>query len=163
MNRPVLIGMNSPQSVDPVDALRPWDSRSAGGRLLAMLQESATRREVSVPTAEDYMRVFDRRNLIDSLTWDARAARARGGSVIESLPDESEVVFCGTEVCKCLRLKREPWGVVTTYTWLPELRIRYCTIPHPSGLNHIYNDPAMREYVGSLLFLLYDRYVSSSP
>ena len=158
-HRPVLVGMNSPQSSDPADALRVWNHTCTGGRILDMLQ-SATRRHSRgyAITAKDYERVFYRRNLVDAREWDPALARERGPKVIESMRNDSVVVLCGRDVNKALRLPRLDWLEWGHYQWLPTLGFRYFVIPHPSGLTRLYNDWEFRDRVGDRLLELYEEY-----
>lgn len=160
MERPVILAMNSPQSDDPADALRPWDAACTGGRLLTMLQNAAERsrpgRELPV---SEYLRVFDRRNLLNRKTWSLDLARQRAPEVVCRL-DGRTVVACGTQVLKIIGAPSE-WLKPHDVLYGDHIRFNLIAIPHPSGRCRPYNDPEFRARVGDLLLELYDAYVSA--
>lgn len=156
MDRPILLGMNSPQSEDPDKALWPWNWACAGGRLLKMIQEEAARRGIEYFPPEWYVRGFDRINVLDRKEWDPALARAAAPLVHERVAGRT-VVVCGRQVQRVMDYQRLPW-----LQWNPPMdEVRYCLIPHPSGLTHYYNDPVNRAAVGGRLLDLYVAWISS--
>jgi hypothetical protein len=141
--RPVLLGMNNPVSSDPAHALFPYPPGCTGWNLLEMLRE-----RVPDITRSRYLRVFDRRNLVDGKTWSRTAARERGMWMQNALRGR-EVVVLGEDVRRVIGLDKlliEP-QVKNGITWRQ--------IPHPSGRNLWYNDPQNRMLVAVLLEQLY--------
>lgn len=148
--RAVICGMNNPHSSDPRHALAPHPSGVAGHRLWSMLAE--VRPDVS---RVEYMRAFDRRNVLAGSRWSASEARAEAErSGLWATMQGRVVVLLGREVPRVLGLPRtEPLEWVHQSSGLLETHgpERWTMVPHPSGLNHWYNDPIHRLAVGSLL------------
>jgi hypothetical protein len=141
--RPVLLGMNNPLSSDPAHALYPHPPGCTGWRLWEMLNER-------VPLSKtQYLRTFDRRNLVDKPKWSKQEARDRGRWLREFDLRGREVVVLGNEPRDALLLPPkliEP-QLIEGITWRQ--------IPHPSGRNLWYNDPHNRMLVAVLLEQLY--------
>lgn len=141
--RPVLLGMNNPLSSDPEHALYPHPPGCTGWRLWDMLQE-----RVPGVTRGQYLRAFDRRNLVDGRSWSREQARTRAESLVLEMRGR-EVVVLGEDPRSALGLPKlliepqELWGA----TWRQ--------IPHPSGRNLWYNEPEHRLMVAVLLEQLY--------
>lgn len=89
-----------------------------------------------------YMTMTDRRNLLSSRTWDAAAARSESDGLWESLEGRTVLVL-GESVRRVLWLNPVP-----PLLWNERGGVRWCLIPHPSGLNRWYNDPLNRLVVG---------------
>lgn len=147
--RPILVGMNNPLGADPRHVLFPAPEGCSGYRLWRMLHE------VCGATRVDYRDGFDRRNLVVG-TWHANAAKdgaARLREEVEGVPPPRPggrlptVVALGREVARALDLPEEA-GLV-----LPLVRdgVAWRQVPHPSGRNPWYNEPAHRMMVGLLL------------
>jgi hypothetical protein len=140
--RPVVLGMNNPHSDDPQDVLSPRFPGSAGCRLYQMV------RDVDPTVSEaDYLAYLDRRNLVTDGDWSRCRAAKSGAFMVESLVGLN-VVMLGTLVPPALKLRYSGawYEWTTTHTGM-----RYCVVPHPSGLNRIYNDVAYRQRTGGLL------------
>jgi len=140
--RPVVLGMNNPHSDVPQDVLSPRFPGSAGCRLYQMV------RDVDPTLSEaDYLAYLDRRNLVTDGDWSRGRAAESGAFMVESLVGLN-VVMLGTLVPPALKLcyggAWYEW--TTTHTGM-----RYCVVPHPSGLNRIYNDVTYRQRTGGLL------------
>lgn len=144
--RPVIIGMNNPHSSDPRFALAPHPARVAGWNLWRMLQD------VAGTSRAEYMRTFDRRNLLSERAWDPVAARRQSENLWESLEDHTVLVL-GQSVRRVLWLQDAP-----PLLWRTDRGVRWCLVPHPSGLNRWYNDPLHRLAVGYRLEALLERY-----
>lgn len=144
--RPVLVGMNNPISLDPAHALYPIPAQHAGGRLYNMLDSAAPAGEVS---ATKYILGFDRRNLVAGRVWKVNVA-FQAAEVLSSELRDRHAVLLGISVLTAFRFPRHDWCVWSTWR-----DVRYCCIPHPSGLCREYNDPQMRARVGQMLLYLY--------
>lgn len=151
MNRPILLGMNNPLSRRPEHALYPAPSGCTGWRLWSMLHARTG------ATKHEYLEVFDRRNLLSSQQWkmaDARqAAEGLCGELESVRPELLTVVVLGAEPAAALGLSPQP-------LILPFHRggVLYRRLPHPSGRNLWYNDPAQRAVAELLLEELYTTY-----
>lgn len=140
--RPVVLGMNNPHSDDPQHVLSPRFPGSAGCRLYQMV------RDVDPTLSEaDYLDCLDRRNLVTDGDWSRGRAAEAGAAMAESLHG-LDVVMLGTLVPPALKLRHSGawYEWTTTHTGM-----RYCVVPHPSGLNRIYNDLTYRARTGLLL------------
>lgn len=143
--RPVIIGMNNPLSDDPRAALWPDPPGCTGWRLWQMLHERTG------ASQRDYLRAFERRNLLVGKHWDPVAARAASEGLWEALEGRT-VLLLGQDVRRVLWLPREP-----ELLWRSEAGVTWCSVPHPSGLNRWYNDQAHAAAVGLRLEELYER------
>lgn len=140
--RPVVLGMNNPHSDDPQDVLSPRFPGSAGCRLYQMV------RDVDPTLSEaDYLTYLDRQNLVTDGDWSRGRALESGAFMVESLVG-LDVVMLGTLVPPALKLRYHGawYEWTTTHTGM-----RYCVVPHPSGLNRVYNDASYRYKTGKLL------------
>jgi hypothetical protein len=139
----VLLGMNNPVSSAPQHALYPHPPGCTGWNLWNMLQE-----RVPGLAKTQYLRAFDRRNLVDGKKWNRAQARERGEQLKSQLVGR-EIVTLGEDVRRVLGLESRLIEPQTMYgaTWR--------CIPHPSGRNLWYNDPQNRMLVAVLLEQLY--------
>lgn len=155
--RPVLVAMNNPVSSLPKYALYPLPEGCAGNRLWHMLADAAERDGSSVSKSE-YLRAFDRRNVLSQKTWSRRDAVLSGRRLADELtpPSSRSIVVLGIQTLDALGWRthtRPAWG-----EWVPSLCERYprfCLLPHPSGRCREYNDPEMRALAGRRLMELY--------
>lgn len=138
----------------------PYPERSAGGRLLKM----------SGMKPLDYLRAFHRVNLNVEYSkhWgapqqeEARHTAGLLGPVAENLA--LPLVLLGVRVARAfglehaeqlqwMRFNGEPGNAART--WLPEKAVdtglRAVRLPHPSGRNHVYNNPATVGRAGARL------------
>jgi len=144
--RPVLLGMNNPLHVDPKYALYPAPVGCTGYRIWQLLKS-----RVPEVTRIDYINTFDRRNLVDGVTWDAGMARENARR-LSSLLRGRVAVTLGTTVRVALGL--------------PELLIHpqeidgvtWRQLPHPSGRNLWFNNETNRSLAAMLLESLYLEY-----
>lgn len=143
-DRPVLIGMNNPLSSDPRHALFPAPEGCTGHRIFMMLQS-----QNPGLSRADYLRVFDRRNLLQARAWDARAARGAAPALWAGLAGRRAVVL-GSATRAALGLPRVP-----EVRWGEDGGVWWCLLPHPSGRCLWYNDPAQRAVAALLLDELY--------
>jgi hypothetical protein len=149
--RPVLLGMNNPLSDDPSYALFPAPQSATGYRIFEMLQSTG-----AIQFRQEYIRGFDRRNVLDSVVWDAKQARQSGPRLWATLGGRT-VCLLGREVVASVGLSAvEPlaWQQPDPYR-TGQQPARWCYIPHPSGLNRWYNVEVHRVAVGLRLEQLY--------
>lgn len=147
----LIVGLNNPISDSPSDALVPWPAGCTGDRLFSMMAD--VRPSFSV---DDYMRVFERRNL-----WPGRALpagrgatlqyRAEGRKLLRSIeqgPAPRAIVLLGTLAWTHVLDKR------MTPAWFSAARRGARTfwyMPHPSGRNPMLTDQRVRQRMGALL------------
>lgn len=143
--RPVLIGMNNPLRTEPHFALYPAPPRCTGHRIWQMLHERTG------CSTRDYLRSFDRRNLLDELTWDERRAREASAGLWREL-EGRRVAVLGASVRRVLWLVDSP-----PLRWQHTDGVDWFLLPHPSGLNRWYNDPVCREAAALRLEEMYER------
>ena len=143
MSRAIIIGMNNPLSEDPRAALMAHPVNSSGWRLWKMFQE------VTGLPRNAYMTGFERVNLLDSRDWDPIGARTKVEGLWSGWVGRT-VIVCGRQVQRVLWLQAR-----ATLAYSVSHGVRWCYIPHPSGLTHDYNDPRMRLAVGLRLEELY--------
>lgn len=126
--RPLLVGEANPWGSDPEFALYPLPEHASGGRLARFLGLSHGQ----------YLRLFDRRNLCPS-RWSMPEARAQAELI--RAEGREHVVLLGAKVAKAFGLP-----------YLPFTRSAHLfLLPHPSGLNRIWNQPDAVPRARSLL------------
>ena len=137
--RPLIVGESNPYPCAP---LAPDFPNSSGARLLRMINEAGTM------YLSEYEHAFDRRNLCRR-NWSDRVAERSGRILRGELKEGDVVVLLGHKV-------RRAVGVppVDTFGTLILHGVTFYCVPHPSGLNRLYNDPAVRRHVGRLLLEL---------
>ena len=138
--RPLLLGLNNPLSDSPKMALWPEPTNCTGWRIWRMVGCSK----------EDYIRGFDRRNLLDATHYSRQAVR-HYREIWEKLAGR-RVLVLGVQVLGELLYagvvsRRPPWILPQKGDGPLEWRL----IPHPSGLCREYNDPSMSIRVSLLL------------
>lgn len=144
--RPVLVGMNNPVSSEPEHALYPYPPGCTGHRLLEMLQS-----RVPNATRGEYLRRFDRRNVVSLKVFDRKMA-ADGARKLdfEFFASGRTVVLLGADTVAAFAIPRlliHPQIIGGT---------TYRQIPHPSGRNLWYNDEQNKLLVSMLLEDLYN-------
>jgi len=133
--RPILLGMNNPQSAEPSMALWPDPPGCAGHRLWVISGMGRT----------EWLEMFERRNLLDSTRW----VQAEGEKSADRMRGELRdrvVVMCGVDVARCVEglprglfcWHRPMSGGVEGQGW-------WARIPHPSGKCRDWNDPIVVE------------------
>ena len=138
INRPIILGLINPHNTEPL-YIRP--TGCSGYRLASFL------REFSSLTGDDYLKLFDRRNLLLSNEDDPHIA---ADAFRSTLNPGDQVILLGEAVRRAL----------TTSIALPKMLIHpitvdgvtYRQIPHPSGLTRFYNDAVARQLV-AMMFL----------
>ena len=154
----LLCGEGNPYSSDPEDAMLPWPRDAAGNRM----------RLIAGMTDEEYLAAFTRRNLLNTVRWSAKLARAEARRMLHELRPDA-VVALGTKVADawldvlwtgCIHRPSVLWYArhVRAYDperphmqWSPEdappdaLCIQLLLLPHPSGRNRAWNVPGAKE------------------
>lgn len=140
----VLVGEDNPYSARPDRALFPEPERSAGGRLCRVV--------IGLEVAH-YLAIYARVNLC-AQRWNAREARERAVSLIAewdalddarraagSLAPQSATPFVllGRKVSEAFAGYFTPY--TTLFTGTRAVRRDYAMLPHPSGLNRMWNEP----------------------
>ncbi len=146
--RPIILGMNNPVSARPEHALFPYPPGCTGHRLLRLLN-----RRVPDATRQDYLRAFDRRNLLNRLLWSRADARRAAQEFLEVSSPELQgrtVLVLGREVASLLGLEEQLIYPVHLHG------ITWRQLPHPSGRNHWFNDDVCAELAAMLLEELYE-------
>jgi hypothetical protein len=152
--RTVIVGMNNPHSDDPRHALAPFPERVAGHRLWRMLAD--VDQDVS---RMDYMRGFDRRNILVGREWNLREARLVSLGLWGSL-EGRRALLLGRPVLDALSLPATAplvWQRPEGFLLASPGPSAWCYVPHPSGLNQWYNDEMNRILVGLRLEEEYHR------
>jgi hypothetical protein len=135
--------MNNPVSSEPGHELYPAPPGCTGHRIWMMLNSKTG------ASKSQYLRTFDRRNLVSGKTWSRGRAVEAGRVLIEELVGREVVVF-GEEPRRALGLQKlliHP-QVMFGVTWRQ--------LPHPSGRCLWYNDPDCRALAAALLAELYN-------
>jgi len=132
---PILVGLDNPHRPEPEYALYPLPRGCTGWRIWQMLNSRTG------ASRQDYVRVFDRRNVCDMADE-------------SEFPAGSTVVLLGEQV-RCWADRRI--GLPRVFL-LPQVidGVTYRQIPHPSGLNLFYNSPVNRGLVALMLEELYN-------
>jgi len=107
-------------------------------------------------TKLEYLRGFERINILDSAVWSASAARERVDMILERIRGR-RVIMCGVTVPKIVGVHFEQWCEWDEAMSLIAPVFEFCVIPHPSGRCREYNDSGMRSCVGDLLLEEYRR------
>lgn len=137
-----LVGESNPFG-SPRYALWPEPPNSSGGRLMRILGH----------TFEEYVETYERRNLLQlgvGECWPAERARQAAALLLSGGPaDGDALVLCGQKVAAAFRVLYELERLPTFVSLAREAgRIPAVVIPHPSGLNRVWNDnPAMQSRV----------------
>ncbi len=132
MSKILLVGELNPYGADPRFALYPRPRHASGNRL----------REILGLTDEEYLKGTSRCNLCTG-AWSAKSAREAAAHILAEEPPGTCVVLCGAKVAKAFGV---PYGggYVVRCT---DRGLRLLSIPHPSGLNRLWNDPEVAHAV----------------
>jgi hypothetical protein len=157
-DRPVLLAMNNPLSSDPRHALFPLPTGCTGNRIWLMLCDAAAERRVEIPSKNQYLAAFDRRNLLNARDWSKADARRAAGPLLDGLSGRVALIL-GAGTADACGLARGGSGWLE---WRDAHRnllgaepLTYAVIPHPSGRCREYNDPEFRMTVARELLTLY--------
>lgn len=124
-------------------AMWPWPPSSAGGRLL----------EFSGMPVEEYVTRLARTNLFQTKVARWSLARAEGRAIFLVAQYKSQhneerkwprFVLCGRKVAHAFGMDQYPW-----FEKVYDEGVAYVVIPHPSGLNLMYNSPEVRAKAGA--------------
>lgn len=130
--RGLIVGQNPGKRTHPDLPLFPDPPTSSAGRLLTM----------SGMTPGEYLGGLYRRNLCDDRKWSSEAAAKRARYILGALfdmPRDLRVVLCGEKVSAAFGARSEWWRPFRL-----DSRQLCVVIPHPSGLNHVYNEEEPR-------------------
>ncbi len=133
--KPLLVGEVNPYGADPFFALYPLPEHATGGRLARILDLSRG----------EYLRRFDRANLCAG-RWQTSLARARAGTLRGADLDRPFILLGRRVGCA--------FGLHSDTDFWTRTGLLYL-LPHPSGLNHAWNDPRAvertREFLSEFL------------
>jgi hypothetical protein len=136
--------MNNPLSTKPGYELFPYPQGCTGYRIWQMLRD----RRPDV-TRLEYLRGFERANLVNGIKWDRRKAEQAAVNLPSLYRGRTVLVF-GDGPRKALRLPKKLIHPVEQdgVTWRQ--------LPHPSGRCHWYNNKECRALAALLLEELYN-------
>lgn len=139
--RPILVGEANPYGGDPAFALYPEPDRSAGGRLCRLILKLEPR---------DYLRRYDRRNLCPE-KWSMKVARPNAVEISkQAAPEGRVVVLFGSKVAEAFYETSPPFSIsdrpFAGFGTFPVV-----TLPHPSGLCRVWNQPGAFERARAVL------------
>lgn len=138
--RTIIIGMNNPHCQEARYALYPAPEGCAGHRLWGLLHARTG------ATKGEYIKGFERLNLVDAPKWEMRTARRTAQLMLEDDTLEGRrIVLLGTSVRTAFRLPPVLVKPVVVRG------VTFRQLPHPSGRCRWYNDPKHRAIAGMLL------------
>ncbi len=162
--RTLLVGLDNPHSINPRDALLPAPGigNGTGGRIVEMIREGAPR-ALADYSLEDYERDFDRVNLYPV----QNAINGKGATKADRMMAQwclmyamrggyENVVLFGNRVKAAFADVTPEWPNDSDYCRVGDT-ISFWYVPHPSGRNRFYNEPANRKAIGKRLATLRER------
>lgn len=133
---PVLVGEMNPYGGDPFFALYCEPPNSAGGRL--------QRRVLGLPRW-NYLEI-KRRNLCTG-KWSRPKARGAAAALTQLFPYPGhKIVLLGSKVCDAFHVAYQPFSTAER----GDIEY-YVILPHPSGLNRLWNEPGAFERAQALM------------
>lgn len=127
--KPILLGMNNPQSSAPELALYPDPPGCAGYNLCKLLGMGT----------QNYLDLFERRNLLQERLWSAQDAAAAAETYRDGHDGERLVVILGEDVANLL------WHTAPPFQWVQRAGGgAWAKMPHPSGRCRHWNDQVIR-------------------
>lgn len=137
--KPVIVGESNPFGGDEYYALYDEPEGCTGDRLCRMVMGLRS---------ETYRRSFERRNLLRGSRWSAPRAREAASVLVERLPESRVWILLGKRVAVAFGFHGEwkpPCTSVDTIgdRILPPKCGLILALPHPSGLNRMWNDPEL--------------------
>jgi hypothetical protein len=126
VNKILLVGELNPYGADPEYALYPLPAHASGNRL----------KEILGLTLREYLKEHDRVNLCTG-SWSAKAAKLRAFELLEVREPGTGLVLCGSKVAYAFN-QTYPGG----FLHRTARGLFVLVIPHPSGRNRVWNDPA---------------------
>ncbi len=113
--KPLLVGESNPYSIDQRHALLPWPAGAAGDRLRMILGL----------TDRQYLRAFDRANLVLGQRWSMPAAAREGAAyLMRQRPTRAPMILLGRRVAAAFGVADYPQFTICG---------RFYLLPHPSG------------------------------
>lgn len=131
-----LVGEHNPVSSDPRHALYPAPPGCAGARLCDVLEL----------TVAEYLRRFERRNLLDTAKWSAPRARAAADALLAAHPALDRLVLLGARVAAAFGVDFRTNLCEPRFMQVGSAVLRgrgVLVVPHPSGLSREWNDRTM--------------------
>lgn len=136
-----VVGENNPYQRDLEEGLRyamyPDPAKSAGARFCFRILGMQER---------EYLRAFERRNLLARPTWSAPLARGAAACLSWEFSADERVVLLGARVWKAFFPSKHdppcrPFERARRIFWVGARRWEYdfLALPHPSGLNQVWN------------------------
>ena len=125
--KPLLVGELNPYGDDDRFALYPDPDHASGARLMRIFN--------MVP--REYLATFDRTNLC-ARRWDKTAAREAAERIMR---ERHVIVACGSKVATAFVGKFVAYEITYCGQYRAGGGNLIVTIPHPSGLNRLWNDP----------------------
>lgn len=151
--KPLLLGMNNPLSDEPEFDLYPYPKHSSGWRLWQMLPEGTSRSQ--------YLKAFERRNLIRSKKWMNSEARKSAEEMLPLLAGRLVVVL-GSDVRAAFGFQRaEPLSLHSVDLGKGK-SMAWVAFPHPSGRNHWFYNENNYAAAAAVITLLYERPIDAS-
>ena len=136
--RVLLVGESNPYGADPRFALYPEPPGCAGARLCAILGM----------TDREYLRTFDRVNLLGNGRWSLPAAREAAQTVTARYR-----VLLGARVAAAHGVPFLPFYRCAP-PWLEAGPQNWLVLPHPSGRSRLWNEPGAAERARRLVLAL---------
>lgn len=127
------MGEANPYGGDPSYALWPYPERASGGRLA----------EILGMTASEYLGAFHRVNLC-RVSWRVAEAREAARAMLEASGGR-DLVLLGTKVSRAFGFRSFSPFSTTTISRDGGAPVQLVVLPHPSGLNRMWNDPGARD------------------
>jgi hypothetical protein len=124
MKQLLFVGEANPYGARPEFALYHLPRNASGNRL----------REHLGLTDNQYLKLFDRVNLLDEPKWSAPRARAAAVTLLAARPAGSALVLLGTRVAPAFLVPKTP---CQRYERDGRLLL---VLPHPSGLCHVWDE-----------------------
>lgn len=119
----LLVGETNPYNPEARFALYPLPAGASGGRLAKILGM----------TARDYLRTFDRMNLVSG-AWSLQTAR----DTARSRTTAPYRILLGRRVCAAHGVEFRPFTTVSSRT---QRWVSCVILPHPSGRSRLWNAP----------------------
>lgn len=126
MRVPVLVGEQNPISNDVRYDLYPLPTNSAGGRLCRL---------VLGLRVTEYLRLFERRNLLRGGAWSQTDAMAAARLLLDGRPGAGFVLL-GSKVSAAFSLQK-----LADFSTAERDGFRFLRLPHPSGRARQWNEP----------------------
>lgn len=165
--KPLLIGLQNPYSPEPRNALVPFPSRSAGGRLWSVLNALPTTAHQGLDAwkaaveRDIYAKSFSRYNLLPPDEQPTRKnCRKAAAEMLPLIAEGSLVILLGIDVLTafssalCKGHKRLEHDEVLRPVFIhPQVvgGVTWRLLPHPSGRSILFNDPITRTLAGLAL------------